>query len=94
VAADSTEALNKRWQGICARYFSSGLRDMSIEERWFFLVYDMLGQVGNGGLEGYFSNSTGHLAGQTADALDLLGATRSAEAIRRAMAHFPRAVPQ
>jgi hypothetical protein len=91
--ADSSEdPLGKRWQGVCNRYDSSGLQDMSIEERRFFLIYDMLGQVGNGGLEGYFGNSTGHLAGQTADALDVLGANRSAEVIRRAIAHFPEGV--
>ena len=90
---DPTEdVLDKRWQGICDRYDSSGLQDMSSEERRFFLIYDMLGQVGNGGLGGYFGNSTGHLAGQTADALDLLGANRSAEVMRRAMVHFPEGV--
>jgi hypothetical protein len=90
IMADSTEgAIGKRWQGVCDRYDSSDLQHMSVEDRRFFLVYDMLGQVGNGGLGGYFGNSTGHLATQTADALDVLGANRSAEAIRRAIAHFP-----
>jgi hypothetical protein len=62
---------------------------MSIEDKRLFLVYDMLGQVGNGGIDQYFGNSTGHLAAQTADALDALGASRSAEVIRRAIAFFP-----
>jgi hypothetical protein len=90
---DSTRALvDEKWDGICDRYLSSGLQDMQVEEKWFFLIYDMLGQVGNGGLESYFDNSTGHLAAQTADALDLLGANRSAEVFRRAMAYFPNAI--
>ena len=90
---EETEALFKMGDVVCELYVKSGFGALSADQQRFFLVYDLAGQVGNGGILQYFDNSTGHLAAKAADALDDLGVDRSGKSIRSALARFPGEMP-
>ncbi len=57
------------------------------------LVEELEAQVNNGGFDQYFFNSSGGNAAATIEALDALGAHKTAAIVRRACAKFPGGMP-
>lgn len=57
------------------------------------LVEELEAQVNNGGFDQYFFNSSGGNAAATLDALDAVGAHKTAAIVRRACARFPGGMP-
>jgi len=62
----------------------SGFEGLSKEEKVYFSVGILDGEVYNGGMHQFFSNSSGELYSEAVDALSLLGATNALWLLRRA----------
>jgi hypothetical protein len=70
-----------------------GFVGMTREEQNVYLVHVLEGEVENGGLDQFFSNSSGNCALRTAEALKELGLVAELAAFRRALALFPEGTP-
>lgn len=57
------------------------------------LIYDLEGEINNGGFDQFFFNSAGDQTQETIDALEKIGATHTAEIVKRAAAKFPNGMP-
>lgn len=57
------------------------------------LVEELEAEVNNGGFDQYFFNSAGGNAAAAIEALDALGAHKTANIVRRACAKFPGGMP-
>jgi hypothetical protein len=57
------------------------------------LVGELEAEVNNGGFDQFFFNSAGDEAAETIEALEVIGAHRTAAILRRACATFPGAMP-
>ena len=57
------------------------------------LVETLDAEVNNGGFHQFFSNSSGSRAAETISALDAIGASHTAEILKRACARFPGGMP-
>jgi hypothetical protein len=90
---------------LCKRHFRVPARDpdeywqrvftLSPGERAFLLTNEMTGEVGNGGFGQYFDNTGYQRAHETIRAFTLIGATKNAEFLHRAMriAKIPDPLP-
>jgi hypothetical protein len=58
-----------------SRFWRIDYRALSLPERVFRAVWELEAEVNNGGFHQYFSNNTGSLAPDAADALRAIGAT-------------------
>jgi hypothetical protein len=66
----------------------------SIPQKVFSALWAVEGEVNNGGFSQYFLNSSCETAAFVAEALDIIGAPRTAEICRRAIAcAFPAGLP-
>jgi hypothetical protein len=88
------DRLNELWLPVTNRFLRDGLEGLRPEERCFFLVFSMVGEMANGGFRGYFASSTGHFAPLAAETLRALGCARAETALRQAMSAFPGSAPQ
>jgi hypothetical protein len=66
-----------------------GFVGMTREEQNVYLVHTLEGEVENGGVDQFFSNSSGNCALRTAEALEELGLVTQLAAFRKALAVFP-----
>lgn len=57
------------------------------------LIDALEGEVNNGGFDQFFFNSAGNEAAQIIQALEAVGASKTAAIVRRACAKFPGAMP-
>jgi hypothetical protein len=57
------------------------------------LIEELEGEVNNGGFDQYFYNSGGDNTAEVIQALELIGAARMADIVKRAAAKFPGGVP-
>ncbi len=57
------------------------------------LIDELEAEVNNGGFDQFFFNKAGDDAAATIEALALVGASRTADIVRRACAKFPRGMP-
>src|SRR5579864_6435808 len=57
------------------------------------LVELLEGEINNGGFHQFFYNSTGNETAEMIQALKTIGATKTADILRRAAAKFPRGFP-
>jgi hypothetical protein len=68
--------------------------EQSISQRVFSVVWAVESEVNNGGFSQYFHNESREAVVFVAEALDLIGAPRTASICRRAIAHaFPVGLP-
>ena len=76
--ASAEERLYARWPALVDRYFESGFESLEPRDRIFFLVFHLLSQIDDGGLEQYFCNEGGQYADRAAEALDRVGCDAAA----------------
>jgi hypothetical protein len=62
-------------------------------ERALLAIWELKGEVDNGGFAQYFYNDSALHAGEAASALELVGAVHTAELVRKALAVFPGGAP-
>lgn len=76
---------------LIPRHSTRGILGMSRAEQVLWLVFELCGEVSNGGVDQFFSNSSGERAPLVPDALRELGQTELAAALERSLSHFPPA---
>ncbi len=76
---------------LISRHSTRGILGMSRAEQVLWLVFELCGEVSNGGVDQFFSNSSGERAPLVPDALRELGQTELAAALERSLSHFPPA---
>lgn len=86
---DHAEVMN----GCDAKARRLGLKRLSAVERAVVLVSRANCEISNGGLSAFYYNSAGDEAVRTVEALEAVGATAAASALREANALFPRRSP-
>jgi len=69
---------------------AGGLESLSESERWLFALTWLGLETNNGGLHQFFFNDAGKFVADAVLGLDTIGASRSADVLRRAIALFPR----
>ena len=77
----------------CGRFWQVDFDELSLPERVFRAIWELEGQVNNGGFDQYFFNSSGDTAFAVVDALTAIGAGRTARIAVRANGVFPGATP-
>lgn len=74
---------------LIARHALEGLEGLSRAEQVLWLCFELIAEVGDGGLEQFFANSSGDRAHLVAPALRELGFSALADAVARAVALLP-----
>ena len=74
--------------------FGEYIEKLSNAEKAFFLVFQLEGEINNGGFSQLFYNSSGDFAGDTAAALREIGAYKVAEIYGRALAACGGTLPK
>ena len=75
---------------LISRHSTRGILGMSRPEQVLWLVFELCGEVSNGGVDQFFGNSSGERAPLVPDALRELGQPKLAAAVERSLVHFPR----
>jgi hypothetical protein len=91
------EAVDKNDQLIqlsgLGRFWRLDFDDLSPAERVFRAIWELEGEVNNGGFDQYFFNSSGDTAFAVVDALKTIGAHKTARIAEDANGVFPRPHP-
>jgi len=79
-------AKHKLWLSLCDRILDTPdeYAALSADERFYFVVGRLKGEVNNGGFEQYFYNSAGDNYHEALAGLELLGAYHAADLLKRA----------
>jgi hypothetical protein len=72
-----------------ARFWRADYQELSVPERIFRIIWELEGEVNNGGLDQYFFNSSGSLVPDVVDALKTIGAFRMAGILEDAIRLMP-----
>lgn len=75
------------------RFWRLEFHDLSRPEQVFRAVWELEGDVNNGGFHQYFFNSSGDTAFAVVDALEAIGAEQAARIVARASGIFPGSAP-
>jgi hypothetical protein len=75
------------------RFASIPLHQLTEHEQTVILVWSLDGEVGNGGFEQFYFNSSGDYAAETVRALERIGAHRTAAIVAEASQPFPTQPP-
>ena len=75
------------------RYAATPFDALSEVDQTVILVWSLHGEVGNGGFDQFYFNSSGDFAAETVVALRRIGATRTAELVEEANRLFPSQPP-
>ena len=73
---------------LISRHATRGILGMSRAEQVLWLVFELCGEVSNGGVNQFFSNSSGERAPLMPPALRELGQPELAAALEKSLAHF------
>jgi len=73
---------------LISRHATRGILGMSRAEQVLWLVFELCGEVSNGGVDQFFSNSSGERAPLMPGALRELGQLELAAALERSLVHF------
>jgi hypothetical protein len=77
-----------------AKFGKEDFETQSVPQKVFSAIWALESEVNNGGFSQYFLNSSSETAGFVAEALETIGAPRTAEICRRAIgAAFPEGLP-
>lgn len=74
---------------LISRHSTRGILGMSRAEQVLWLVFELCGEVSNGGVDQFFSNSSGERAPLVPAALRELGHPGLAGALEQSLRHFP-----
>lgn len=69
---------------------AGGLESLTESERWLFALTWLGLETNSGGLHQFFFNDAGKFAADAVLGLDTIGASKSADVLRRAIGLFPR----
>jgi hypothetical protein len=72
-----------------ARFWRADYHELSAPERVFRAIWELEGEVNNGGIDQYFFNSSGSLVPDVVDALKTIGAYRMAGILEEAIGLMP-----
>jgi hypothetical protein len=75
---------------LISRHSTRGILGMSRAEQVLWLVFELCGEVSNGGVDQFFANSSGERAPLVPAALRELGEPDLAAALERSLVHFPQ----
>jgi len=81
-----------RLDRLFAKIEKEGLESLTPSERAAFALRWLYIETNNGGLHQFFYNDAGKLAPDALHGLEMLGATKTARILSRAMSVFPRGV--
>ena len=73
---------------VSDRFNKVGFQSLSDSEKIFWCIWELEGDVNNDGFDGYFYNSAGDYAVEAVDALEKIGARKTADIVRRANGIF------
>jgi len=76
-----------------ARFWRLDFQDLTPAEQVFRAIWELEGQVNNGGFEQYFTNCSGDLAWFAPTALEKIRASKMAVIVQHACAVFPNGCP-
>ena len=74
--------------------YGEDIEKLSESEKVFYFVFQLEGEVNNGGFSQFFYNSSGDFANETANALHEIGAYKMEEIYKTAIAALGGAVPK
>lgn len=74
--------------------YGENIEKLTDTEKVFYLVVQLEGEVNNGGFSQFFYNNSGDFANETPDALQKIGADKTADICSRALAAFGGTVPE
>ncbi len=77
---------------LITKHADLGLKALTPAERVLWVVFELCGELSNGGLHQYFANSSGNACQLVPRALERLGRRGEAKLLRAANALFPEAV--
>jgi hypothetical protein len=72
------------------RIEEGGIEALTASERWMFALTWLGIETNSGGLHQFFFNDAGKFAADAVVGLDTIGASKSADVLRKAVALFPR----
>jgi hypothetical protein len=90
---DENEFLAALLEGINYRASTQGLASLNASQVAVMTIWELEGEVNNGGFDQYFFNSAGSQARQAVSSLELIGAGKAADIVKRAVALFGQAGP-
>jgi hypothetical protein len=68
------------------------MEKLNSSQRILLIVENLEGEVNNGGFDQFYFNSSGDYANETVDALNKIGANKTAEIVKKANDEFPNGV--
>lgn len=74
--------------------YGKNMAALTPAEQVFYICQTLDGEVNNGGFSQYLYNSSGNHANRVADCMDAIGANKTAEICRKAMAAFAQPLPE
>lgn len=91
---DKNKALIKLSESDKVALWTQDFSEQSTPQKVFSAIWAVESEVNNGGFSQYFQNSSSETAAFVADAMDIIGAPKTAEICRRAIsATFPLGLP-
>lgn len=88
------ERVNDIYMGLCSLCdYGENVGVLNEYERTIFVTQELESEVNNGGFAQFFDNSSGQFAGEIVQAFTAIGAVKTAEICRKAVAAFPQALP-
>ena len=73
---------------LISRHSTRGILGMSRAEQVLWLVFELCGEVSNGGVDQFFGNSSGERASLVPSALRELGQNALADSLEKSLRHF------
>ena len=85
-------ALDNRISKKCN--YGDEIEKLNEYEKTFFLTQTLEAEINNGGFSQFFFNSGGNFTYETVDAFEAIGAVKTAEICRKAIASFGKKIPK
>ena len=93
VTADEFEYLRRQAKKVFQELGTVGFDQLNQSQQVFVCVWSVDGEVGNGGFDQFYFNTSGDWSLETVVALDAIGAPQMATLIRRGNELFPNGIP-
>jgi len=90
---DISKWVDDTWIALVRKEAATGMKSLSDRERAFYVINNLFAEVGNGGMEQYYFNSSGDYATEVVAALQTIGAASSAGLVAACNRAFRKGVP-
>lgn len=88
------ESVNDIYMGLCTLCdYGQNVSVLNEYERTIIATQELENEVNNGGFAQFFDNSSGQFAGEIVQAFMAIGAVKTADICRKAVAAFPQELP-